>query len=116
MTTKLIFGRDVQGLNAFAPPFATDGFSATLTASGGNSTVTVPSNFQNWIVAFSYQPGSDIWVSLNTAAAAPAGSTFASTLSELNPGSRTVKAADVIHILNNGTATADVGVILYAIS
>jgi hypothetical protein len=116
MTTKLSFGRDVQGYNAFAPAFADDAFSANLDASGGIDSITVPANFQNWIVSFSYQPGADIWVALNATAAAPVGDTFAATTSELNPGSRTVKANDVISLLNNGSTDADVGILLYAIS
>lgn len=115
MTTKLNFGRDIQGYNAFAPPISTDKYSATL-AAAGNSTVTIPSNFQNWIVSFSFQPGSDIWVAYNTSAAPPAGATFASTNSELLPGSRTVTAGTTINLYNNGAGVADVGVILYAIS
>lgn len=115
MTTKLNFSRDVQGYNTFAPPISTDKYSATL-ASSGNSTITVPSNFTNWVVSFSYQPGADIWVAYNANASAPSGSTFASTTSELLPGSRSVTAGTTINLLNNGAGIADVGVILYAIS
>jgi len=121
MTTKLNFGRDVQGYNAFAPNVSGDKYSATL-AAGGNSTITLPTNSQQWIVSFSYQPGADIWVNYNANAAAPAGNTFASTTSELLPGSRYLPAlqnngtsATTINLLNNGAGTADVGVILYAI-
>lgn len=122
MTTKLNFGRDIQGYNAYAPAPSTNMYSATL-ASGGNATITLPTNVPIWIVAFSYQPGSDIWVAYNTTAAAPAGATFASTTSELNPGARTVPStvttssgtvATTINILNNGTASADIWVGLYA--
>lgn len=122
MSTKLNFGRDCQGYNAFAPPPAADKYSATL-ASGGNATITLPTNSPYWIVSFSYQPGSDIWVAYNGSAAAPAGATFATTTSELLPGARIVPStnttssgtvATTINILNNGTASADVGVILYA--
>lgn len=122
MTTKLNFGRDVQGYNAFAPNVSTDKYSATL-AAGGNSTITLPTNANIWIVSFSYQPGSDIWVNYNANAAAPAGASFASTTSELLPGARQLPAlkndgitATTINILNNGAGTADVGVILYAIA
>lgn len=115
MTTKLNFGTDIQGYNTFAPPVSTDKYSATLAASG-NSTITVPSNFTNWIVSFSFQPGADIWVAYNTNAAAPVGATFASTNSELLPGSRTLLKGTTINLLNNGSGIADVGVILYAIS
>jgi hypothetical protein len=115
MSLKLNFGRDVQGFNAFAPQFADVKFSATL-ASSGNASVTVPKSFENWIVSFSYTPGSNIWVANNASAAAPAGATFAATSSELNPGSRVVKAGDVINLLNNGANPSDVGVLLYAVS
>jgi hypothetical protein len=124
MTTKLNFGRDVQGYNTFAPPPSTNMYSATL-ASGGNSTITLPTNVATWIVAFSFQPGSDIWVAYNGTAAPPAGSTFASNISELLPGSRVLNSttttssgtvATTINLYNNGAGVADVGVILYAIS
>jgi hypothetical protein len=122
MTTKLNFARDVQGYNSFAPPPSTNMFSATL-ASGGNATITLPTNVASWIVAFSFQPGADIWVSYNGNAASPAGATFASTTSELNPGARFVPSkvttssgtvATTINLLNNGTGSADIWVGLYA--
>ena len=120
MSTDLDFGRDVQGFNSYAPPVSTNMFSATL-AAGGNATITLPTNRPVWIVAFSYQPGSDIWVRFNGTAAAPAGATFAATTSELNPGARIVSCfkadgttAATINILNNGASSADIWVGLYA--
>jgi hypothetical protein len=120
MSTKLNFGRDQQGYNAYAPPPAADKYSATI-ASAGNATITLPGNAQSWVVSFSFQPGSDIWVAYNASAGAPAGATFASTASELLPGARLLPAfrndgitATTINIFNNGPANADVGVILYA--
>ena len=122
MSTKINFGRDVQGYNTFAPPPSTDKYSATL-AAGGNSTITLPTNSPYWIVSFSYQPGADVWVAYNGSAAAPVGATFASTASELLPGSRILPStvttssgtvATTINLLNNGAGVADVGVILYA--
>lgn len=112
---KLNFGRDVQGFNTFAPDFADLTFSATL-AAAGNSSVTVPSSNENWIMSMSFQPGSDVWVSKNGSAAAPAGAAFAANASELLPGARKVIAGDVINFFNNGAGTADVGVMLYAVS
>ncbi len=120
MTTKLSFGRDQQGYNAFAPNPAGDKYSATI-ASGGNATLTLPTNAQSWIVSFSFQPGSDVWVAYNASAAAPVGSTFASTNSELLPGSRYLQAykndgitSATINLFNNGTSSADIGIVLYA--
>lgn len=120
MTTKLSFGRDSQGYNAFAPNPAGDKYSATI-AAAGNATLTLPTNAQSWIVSFSFQPGSDIWVAYNGTAAAPAGSSFASTTSELLPGSRYLsalqndgKTATTINLYNNGSGSSDVGIVLYA--
>lgn len=120
MTTKLNFGRDIQGYNSFAPPVSTNMYSATLAASG-NATITLPTNVPYWIVAFSFQPGSDIWVRFNGNAAAPAGATFAATTSELLPGARIVSCfqsdgitATTINLLNNGSSSADIWVGLYA--
>jgi hypothetical protein len=122
MSTKLLFGRDTAGYNAYAPAPSTNEYSATL-ASGGNSTITLPTNVRAWIVSFSYQPGSNIWVAYNTTAAAPAGGTFATSTSELLPGARLLPSlqnngttATTINLLNNGTGTADVGVVLYDVT
>jgi hypothetical protein len=115
MTTLLNFGSDIKGYNSFAAPISTDKFSATI-AAAGNATLTVPSNYENWIVSFSFQPGSDVWVAYNTTAGAPAGATFASTVSELLPGSRAVLKGTTINCYNNGAGNADIGVIMYAIS
>jgi len=112
--TQLSFGRDAQGYNAFAPEFAANNYSATL-ANGAEEKLTVPSNHAVWVASFSYQPGADVWVARNATAAVPAGGTFASTTSTLNPGSRIVYAADVLHFITDDT-TADVGVTLYAAS
>lgn len=119
MTTKLAFGRDVQGYNSFAPYFADDAYSATLAATT-DTTLTVPSNFENWIAVISVESGKLVWCALNTTAAAPAGATFASTASELiqstfpNLYARRVKAGDVLHFFSE-TGTANVGVTLYAV-
>lgn len=117
--SQLNFARDVQGFNTFAPPPSDNKYSANI-ASAGNATITLPTNVERWIVSFSYQPGSNVWVAYNANAAAPAGATFASTSSELLPGSRVFNSkksdgsAATINFLNNGSTAANIGVVLYA--
>jgi hypothetical protein len=120
--TQLNFGKDVQGYNAYAPAPSTNMFSATIAASG-NATITLPTSVSQWIVVFSFTPGSTVWVSYNGSAAIPVGSTFAATTSELNPGARILPALQsdritptTINLLNNGSAGSDVWVALYAIT
>lgn len=121
MSTKLNFGRDVQGYNAYAPVPSTNIYSATL-VNGAAASITLPTSQSVWIVAFSYQPGTNVFVDFTGATAAiPAGGTFAATTSELNPGARMVSSlrndgvtASTISLLTN-TATAEVTVSLYAI-
>lgn len=113
--TMLNFARDVQGMNAYAPALSDIMYSASL-ASGADDDITVPSSFQNWIAVLSYQPGADIWVSVNHTAAVPAGATFAATTSFLIPAQLKVKAGDTISCVNNNATDQDVGIALYAIS
>ena len=114
MTVQLNFGRDVQGMNAYAPAPSDIIYSATLT-SGSVEPITVPSSNENWIAVFSYEPGADIFVAVNATAAAPAGGTFASTTSFLLPAQYKLKAADVISLFNNSSTSQDVTVALYAV-
>ena len=70
--TQLNFGRDVQGMNAYAPDTAANKYNATLT-NGAETHITVPSTTENWIAAFAYQPGVTVWVDLTGATAAVPG-------------------------------------------
>lgn len=113
-TTLLNFGRDIQGMNAYAPRPATNAFSVTL-AINTAATFTVPSNYQNWVVVFSIAPGVSVYVDFTGATAAvPAGSTFAATTSERNPGARTLIAGTTVSVIS--ASATDVGVTLYAIN
>jgi hypothetical protein len=115
MTNLLSFGRDVQGYNAYAPQDAPFKESATL-AAGGASSFTIPSSYPVWIVAFSPQPGANVWVDFTGATAAiPVGATFATTTSSLNPGQRTVLAGASISCITDNT-TADIGIEAWPVS
>lgn len=112
---ELDFGRDVQGLNAYAPQLSNNMYSCEL-ASGDEEKMTVPSTNAEWIAVFSYEPGADVWVSVNHTAAPPAGATFVASTSFLLPAQFSVKAADTISFYNNSTTDQDVGVALYAVA
>ncbi len=122
MTTKLNFGTDVQGYNSYAPPPSNTMYKVQLAASG-NATLTLPIDSPYWILAYSFTPGSEIWVAYNTTAVAASSGTFAASTSELNPGARIVtstntttsgSSATTINFLNNGASTANIWVGLYA--
>lgn len=115
MSTVLNFGRDVQGFNAYAPAPSTDKFSGTL-AIGVASSITVPSNYSTWIAAFSYQPGTDVWVDFSgSVASPPVGGTFSPSTAELLPGARTVKGGSTISLITS-SSVSEVGVIFYAVT
>lgn len=113
MTTQLGLNRDAQGIPIYGPEFATNHFSAAL-VNGAEETFTIPESSLEWIISFSYQPGSTVWVSKNATATIPAGASFAATSSELNPGARRVAGGDVIHCITSN-AVADVGISLYTL-
>lgn len=116
----LNFGRDVQGQNAYAPQFAWDTYSTTLT-NGNVTNITVPTNYAQWIVNFTFQQGTDVWVAWTPAGMAPnqaqapvSNDDFIFTFSNLNPASRTVFAGDTLSFITVN-ATADVGICFYVV-
>lgn len=114
-STLLHFGRDDQGINADAPYFPTDIYTATLAADTAAS-VTVPSNSSNWIMVVRLQPDSKAWVSRTTTAAEPTDGTLTASASELAVGTleyrRSVFAGDVISFLTPDT-TCELSVAFY---
>ena len=116
MSTLLNFGRDVQGLNANAPQYPTDIWTATLAANTAES-VTVPGNYPSFIMHVTVQPTGYCWTSRTTTAAVPAGGTLAAAKSEMVVGTieykRTVYAADVISFITPNT-TCDIEVAFFA--
>lgn len=110
----LIFGRDVQGYNAFVPTPSNVRYSATITT-GTATSITVPSNAARWIVSFRYYPN-DVWVDVTGATAAiPASGTLAVTTSELNPASLTLNAGTKISVIT-GLTSADVSIVMWPAS
>lgn len=120
MSTVANFYRDVTGATAYAPLPSQDVYNATL-ASGTASSVTVPQNSDYWLVAFSYQPGTDVWVDFTgTTAVAPSTGTLTAATATLNPGARMIKStsntgvATTISMITDST-TADVSVEFYSL-
>jgi hypothetical protein len=110
----IVFGRDQQGYNAFAPQPSTVKYAATITT-GAATSIVVPSTYQTWIVSFRYYPN-DVWVDVSGAVAIiPIGATLVATTSELNPASLTLQAGTTISIITAQT-TADVSVVMWPVS
>jgi len=122
--TPFSLTRDINGYNGFGLAFADDKYSATV-AQSTDTTLTVPSSFPagytrpyanaRYLAIFSYEPGAQVWVANNETAAIPAGASFASTTSELNPSARVVAGDDVLHFYTADATGAAVGVIFYAL-
>lgn len=113
MATNLVFATDQQGRNAFAPSTSDLKFRAILTNSN-ETNITVPTDFDNYIVAFAYQAGTTVWVDLTGATATlPASSSLTSCTAELNPGQRQVKGGTKISIITSNV-TAEFCISIYA--
>jgi hypothetical protein len=113
MNTQLDMESDVRGNCAYAPQFSNTNYNTTLSANAEQH-FTVPSTNSKWIAIFSFEPGASVWVSNSDTAATPS-SSFATSLSQLNPSARTVYAGEVLSFISPNT-TAEIGVSLYAIS
>lgn len=102
-STKFNMTRDINGYNGFGIPFARDGYSMIL-AAGVAQSVTVPSNYPNWIAIFGYTPGATVWVDGITTAVAPTGAASATT-AKLNPAARFVVAGQTISFITSDVTT-----------
>jgi|ERR1017187_97935 hypothetical protein len=108
MSTKFNMTKDIAGYNGFGIMPSYDIQSSSLAANTAQS-ITVPSNYSNWIAIFSYTPGSNIWVSFTGTAALPT-SSFGAHISVLNPSARAVKAGEVISFITGDSTTPFVSV------
>lgn len=126
MTTQYKLQKDVAGYNGFGLQFSDQKYSASL-AITTDTTLTVPSSgsmgaplnsVNKFLAVIQVEANASVWCALNATAAVPAGSTFASTTSELIIGgeyyAREVKAADVLHFIAPVAGT-DVSVVFYAL-
>lgn len=115
MSTELLFGRDQQGYNTYAPAMPDDIRTATLAASSAAS-VTVPSNAPVWVMYVRIEPTKRCWISATGTAAVPVGGTFSASGSDLIVGTveykRTVYAGDVLSFITAET-TCDIAVDFY---
>lgn len=112
--TKLAVIKDINGVPIYQIGFPTIKYSATITAAGGEKTLTVPGGISatHLVAVIRYEPGTTIWFALNATAAVPVGATFASTTSCLNYPGTVVVPGDVLHFITADTA-ADIGVEFY---
>jgi|SRR5579872_5557118 len=106
-----------QTVNDFGLRFADIKYSATL-AITTDTTLTIPGKAPRYKAVIKCMPAGQVWVANNATAAAPAGSSFAATTSELltqdYPLCREVIAGDVLHFFSS-TATTNVSVSLFAL-
>ena len=113
--TSMNLTRDASGKNTFGLPFAPFKYDNTLTAAGGEETLTIPGKYAKYSMIISVEPGAEVWVARNATATLPTTGGFVATDSEMNPVSREVYADDVIHFIT-GNNDARVGVILHPIT
>lgn len=113
---QLCFGRDIQGMNAYARQQSGLCVAAYLVGSGSPtaSNFTVPNSATNWLAFMSYQAGVNFWVAVgnvingNARATVPSGTTISTVSTMLNPSGLIVQAGDVISVITDA-ATGNVG-------
>ena len=101
MSTKFNMTRDINGYNGFGiqPTYDIEG---CLLPTDTEKVFTVPSNYANWMVIFSYTPGANVFVSFTDTAAVP-DNTVSSVTSVLNPAGRALSAGTSISVITPET-------------
>lgn len=111
---KLLLTTDINGKNTYSITPSSSIVSAHL-LQDNEETFTVPTEFKNYQLNFSIDPGFRVWVSFDgTTAEYPPAATFAETNSELNPSCRTVPGGTVVSCITPDTS-AMLGVAMYGI-
>lgn len=108
MSNRFLLGKDVNGNVDYSLPIESTKFSITLLQNSAQP-VTVPDFVGMWKIVFSFEPGAKIWVAFDSTAALPAGNTFASTTSILNPTTRYMKQGTIISFITNDQS-AEIGI------
>lgn len=113
-TTKFNMTRDVAGYNGFGLIPSTVINGVELIQNVAQTLLTVPEDYPNYIVIFSYSPGNNVFVSFSDTAAAFTG-TAAPVTSELLPQARQVSKGTVISILTPDSGGAYVQASVYVV-
>jgi hypothetical protein len=123
MATLYNLNPSKNSVNGFGLPFCADTYTSTL-AANTEATLTIPgfnatgipsaATYNKFIAVFSYEAAKNVYVSVNSTAAVPAGATLAASTSELNPPAKLVKKGDVIHVICADGST-DISIALYSV-
>ena len=113
MPTKLNLTRDVAGYNAFGLVPSLDSYAGVLAATVAQ-TITVPSEYPNYLAVFSFTPGANVFVNFVTTAVTPPGA-IGANLNELNPAGRKVSKGSTISFITPDAAGAYVSVLFYVV-
>lgn len=109
-----IMSKDLNGINTFGRTPDSIKMGGDLTSAGGDKAFpAVPATYKKWLAIFWYNPGSIIFVNINSAAVIPVGDPALCT-SEGQPAVYELNAGDVIHAITSDT-TAKIGVVLKGI-
>lgn len=115
MTMRFSMTRDINGYNAFGV-MPSDVINGTLLSQDAAQTlITLPSDAQQYVVLFSYSPGTNVFIDSTTTAAAYTGTPGAVT-SELNPQVRQYAKGTVISAITPDTNGAYVQASVYALT
>lgn len=110
--TILNLTRDVSGRNTYSRQVPDYKRASTL-ASGAEQTFTLPTtNEKGYLVIFSYEAGSKVWVGVGSSSVTLPTGSFTDTNGELNPTTYTVEAGAILRFITNDTS-AEIGVVAY---
>lgn len=111
----LNFAKDAQGTPTYSPATSNTKWKVGYTTNT-ESNITLPTDFANYNVLFSYSSGANVWVDVTGATSTvPASAALTPCTNELNPGQRTVPGGTKISIISSDTAGGQMGIAAYGI-